>query len=133
MTFDFKIIPCPAPRMTRSDKWRTPNHPDPRKRRRECVAKYFKFREEFIWLCKQKKFQLKDTLEIIFYLPMPEGWTKKKKEQMREKPHQQRPDCDNMIKSICDSFGVDDGFVWSINAKKYWAHEGRILIFENDK
>ena len=132
MKYDFIITPCPAPRMTRSDKWRQPTHPDPSKRRRECVAKYFKFREEFIWLCKQQRFQLKDTLEIIFYLPMPDSWSKKKKTEMFMKPHQQRPDCDNMIKSVCDSFGIDDGFVWHINAKKFWHTEGRIIIIENN-
>jgi len=127
--YNFKIDPCPAPRMTRSDKWKTdPNHKDPRKRQRECVRKYFAFRQEFIALCKEQKYQLQDTLDIVFYLPMPESWSKKKKIEMFMKPHQQRPDADNLTKSVLDSFGIDDGFVWSITAKKYWDNEGRILI-----
>ena len=43
----FDIVPFPAPRMTKSDKWKTnPNHPDPLKRQRVPVTKYFAFKNK---------------------------------------------------------------------------------------
>jgi len=128
-TITFNIIPYPAPRMTRSDKWKTdPNHHDPKKRQRLCVAKYFSFRNELNWLCAKYKYTLTETLYIHFVLPMPETWTKKKRMQMNNKPHQSKPDLDNLCKSFCDSFGKDDGFVWLISAGKHWGESGKIEI-----
>lgn len=124
------ITPCPAPRMVRSDKWKTPNHIDPRKRQRLCVTKYFEFRRSFLWLCKKHGYYLKDTLNIVFVLPMPNSWSRAKKEKMLNKPHQSKPDVDNCVKAVIDSFGIDDSFVWRIQAEKYWGEHGEIKIYE---
>ena len=127
----FDIVPYPAPRMTRSDKWKTDiNHPDPKKRQRLCVHKYFKFREELGWLCKKNNYTLGEKLNIVFVLPMPETWSNKKKAAMENEPHKNKPDLDNLCKAFADSFGKDDGFVYMINAAKYWGHKGSITITE---
>jgi Holliday junction resolvase RusA-like endonuclease len=34
---------------------------------------------------------------------MPESWSKKKKERMNLKPHQQTPDADNLFKAFTDT------------------------------
>lgn len=117
--FIFNITPCPAPRMTRSDKWK----------KRECVTKYFAFRDEFILNCNIEGFKLTETLKIVFILPMPESWSNKKRAQMENNPHQNRPDVDNMIKSVLDAFGKDDGFVYDVHASKFWGKEGKIIIY----
>lgn len=128
----FEIDPCAAPRMTQSDKWRTnPNHPDPRKRQRECVRKYFAFRNELQWLCKQQKYTLEPTIKVVFVVAMPEkSWSKKKRLEMFGEPMMSKPDVDNCCKSFFDSFGNDDGFVWNIHAIKIWGSRGMIIIFE---
>ena len=125
------IEPCPAPRMTRSDKWKLdPNHPDPKKRQRVCVAKYFVFKDKLQWLCKKEKYTLQPEVTIKFELPMPEKWSEKKKKLMEGNPHKSRPDIDNLFKAFADSFGNDDGFVWCIKAWKTWARKGSIIIYE---
>jgi Holliday junction resolvase RusA-like endonuclease len=128
--FVFDITPCPAPRMTRRDKiFTNPNHPNPKKRQRECVRKYFSFKNEVIWTAKSKKYVLQDELNILFFIPMPETWSQKKKDEMNLKPHKQKPDCDNLTKAWLDSFGEDDSFVWNIHAIKRWGFKGQIIVF----
>jgi Holliday junction resolvase RusA-like endonuclease len=123
LTFD--IIPCPAPRMTRRDKW-----PDTSKYpRRECVKKYFAFKNEVIWTSKKLNYQLSDELNIIFVIPMPESWSEKKKIKMVGQPHKVKPDVDNLTKAWMDSFGVNDGFVWNIQAIKIWGRNGKIIVY----
>ena len=132
MIYTFDIDPCPAPRMTRSDKWKLdPNHPDPKKRQRECVRKYFAFKNFIKWESFNKKYKLSEILNIIFIIPMPESWSKKKRLQMDGQPHKVKPDCDNMEKSWLDSFDGDDGFVWNIHAIKIWGLKGQIIVFSN--
>lgn len=124
------LNPCPAPRMTRSDKWKTnPNHIDPKKRQRVCVQKYFQFKKDFKRLCDLNKWELKSEIKLKFILPVSDSWSNKKKNDMINKPHQQRPDLDNLVKAICDSFGVDDGFVSKIEAEKYWGEKGEIWLY----
>ena len=55
---------------------------------------------------------------------------KKKKEQMNGLPHKQKPDTDNLVKSVKDSLLKDDSVVWWEKAEKRWAYKGSIIIFE---
>lgn len=63
-------------------------------------------------------------LKIDFFYSIPKSWTKKKKESA--KWHNIKPDIDNLIKSVMDSFnGViykDDGQVVCIQARKQYAN-----------
>ncbi len=128
--FIFDLAPCPAPRMSRSDKWKTdPDHPDPKKRQRPIVTRYFKFRDDFRELCRQQGFELDETIRALFIIPFPESFTNKKMKQLMGQPHKQRPDCDNYLKSILDSFNVDDGYVWDGRTVKIWGDKGQIIIF----
>lgn len=115
----FNIIPCAAPRMTQSDKWR----------KRSPVLKYLAFKDEFVLISNLKGFRLAETLKIAFIIPMPICWSIKKRKKMEYQPHQQKPDIDNLTKSVLDAFGKDDGFVYDIHAVKYWGNEGKILIY----
>lgn len=127
----FDIEPVPAPRMTRSDKWKTdPNHYDPKKRQRKCVADYFAYKTAIKVYSLKYKYQLTPELNIVFVLSMPASWSKKKREKMNGKPHQSRPDIDNLVKGFMDSMSAEDGFVWNLNAKKYWGEKGEIVILK---
>jgi Holliday junction resolvase RusA-like endonuclease len=115
----YLITPVAKPRMTRSDKWK----------KRKCVLKYWAYRDEI------RLFRVKipeSNARIIFYLPMPDSWSKKKKEQMLGKPHQQKPDIDNLVKGILDATYKDDSTVWDIKAAKYWGRRGEIYIAEDN-
>lgn len=127
----FDVIPMGAVRMTKSDTWKTnPNHPDPKKRQRDCVRRYFGFKNQINAQANQMKYALKETLEIIFLIPMPATWSEKKKKSMNKMPVKTRPDIDNYLKAFMDSLTAEDGFVWKINSEKRYAYKGSILVYE---
>jgi Holliday junction resolvase RusA-like endonuclease len=119
----FKLTPIGKPRMTQRDKWK----------RRPVVDAYYAFKDELNRQADKEYFVLEDTLTIDFYLPMPVSWSKKKRAQMEGKPHQQKPDIDNLLKSIFDCLTDDDSFIHSITARKFWSAEGRIVIHEDEE
>ena len=116
------IDPKPAPRMVRSDKWK----------KRPIVSDYFSWRNAFRLLCNQAGYKvLEPVLDITFVIAMPPSWSNKKTALMDGKPHQQRPDRDNLLKSVQDAFNVDDGFVWDGRTTKVWGSKGKIIIISN--
>jgi Holliday junction resolvase RusA-like endonuclease len=118
--------------MTKSDKWKTdPNHPDPNKRQRLPVFKYFKYKNELQKLLGDEKMGLTDELKLIFVMPMANSWSKKKKNMFNKTPHKQKPDWDNLAKAFCDSFGIDDSHVWNARISKFWGYQGAIIMYDN--
>ena len=70
--------------------------------------------------------------EIDFYLPIPDSWTKKRKDNARsglELPTK-KPDVDNYAKSIFDAcnevFYKDDSQIVRVTARKWYSDEPRI-------
>lgn len=110
------IIPVPKPRLTRRDKWA----------KRPIVERYYAFANEL--RLKWGKDELPDTFAIHFFIPMPDSWSKKKKERMNFTAHQQRPDIDNYLKAFLDALCEDDSYVWRIKATKVWADKGKLII-----
>jgi Holliday junction resolvase RusA-like endonuclease len=47
---------------------------------------------------------------------------------MKDKPHQSKPDLDNLIKAVLDAFKVNDQTVYRIVAFKAWSDKGTIVI-----
>ena len=126
----FDVIPTPAPRMTQSDKWKTnPNHIDPDKRQRKAVTQYWQFKNELIAQSFKMNFNLKDTLDIVFFVPLPDSMSEKKKESLNGMPCKKKPDLDNYAKGFLDCLLNEDGNVWDIKAKKIYAYRGSILIY----
>ena len=121
------IPPCPKPRMTKADRWR----------KRPSVLKFFAFRDAVRQYKESKPihpvwrgyFLEFDTFEIVFHVPMPKSWSKKKKADMDKRPHQQRPDLDNYLKAWKDSVYEEDAVVWKVKASKLWTDgTGHIII-----
>lgn len=111
------IEPCAKPRMTQRDKWH----------KRKCVVDYWAFKKE----CQLKLISVPESgAEITFHIPMTKSWPKKKKDQMRGKPHQQKPDIDNYLKGLLDAVLDEDCKVWDVRARKLWSDEGMIVIEE---
>jgi len=59
---------------------------------------------------------------------MPQSWSKKKKAEMDERPHEQTPDIDNVCKALLDSIYSDDSHIWRITLVKIWGYEGAIIV-----
>ena len=110
------IEPNTKPRMTRSDKWK----------KRPCVLQYRAFCDEL--RLKAGNFKLSGSFQIVFYLSMPKSWSKKKRDLMRGQRHQEVPDLDNLIKAVNDALLEQDKITFQIQASKWWADEGQIVI-----
>lgn len=110
------IEPNAKPRMTRADKWQ----------KRSCVLQYRAFCDELRF--KTKNFKLSGNYKIVFYLSMPQSWSKKKRDTMRGQAHQQTPDLDNLVKAVNDALLAQDNIVFCFEASKWWADEGKIII-----
>lgn len=126
----FDLIPIGAPRMTQSDRWKiNPNHSDPKKRQRPAVTQYFSFKDQLRLQANLMKFEITDYLDAVYFMPMPNSWSDKKKERMNGLPCMVKPDTDNITKAIKDTLMKNDSAVWYEKAEKRWAYRGSILIF----
>lgn len=111
----YQVTPVAKPRMTRSDRWK----------QRPAVMKYRAFCDE----CRLLGVEVPESgAHIVFNMPMPPSWSKKKKAEMLGQPHQQKPDVDNLVKAIFDAAMPDDSVVWDIRMTKVWAEAGAIEI-----
>lgn len=110
--------PMGAPRMVQSDKWK----------KREVVLRYFALKDAVRKACEAVGYKMGGTLTVDFELSMPKSWPQKKRDFLRGKPHQQKPDIDNMGKAVADSFNEDDSHVHTMRLSKTWADVGRIII-----
>jgi Holliday junction resolvase RusA-like endonuclease len=125
MRYEFKLDPIGKPRMTQRDKWI----------KRDCVMRYWNFKDLLKLQAKKLKFIMPDSgYHLKFYIPMPKSWSKKKQSAMMGKPHQGKPDKDNLEKAFLDAVCADDSYIWDGRVSKFWWNEGRIVmkVYEND-
>jgi Holliday junction resolvase RusA-like endonuclease len=129
MEIRVNVEPMGAVRMTKSDTWKTdPNHPNPMKRQRDAVRRYFAFKNAILDSCNKANFTLDNCIHLTFCLSMPKSWSEKKKKAYCGQPHKSRPDLDNLIKAVMDSLRKEDGDIYRIYAEKRYSYEGFILI-----
>lgn len=112
----YSITPVPKPRQTRADKWKT----------RPPVMRYRAFADE-VRLRLPKDIDFSNTA-ILFTMPMPKSWSKKKKADMELRVHTQKPDIDNLCKAILDAYHSDDSGIFALRAQKVWGYKGSICI-----
>ena len=119
-TFVLRVIPVAKPRMTQRDKWA----------KRPAVLRYFAFADAFRAEAQRVGFVLPDFgAAFTFYLPIPSSWSAKKKREMEGKPHQSRPDLDNLAKSAADALKGEDSTIWQYNGlTKLWSSDPRIEV-----
>mgnify|MGYP001379916131 FL=1 len=118
----FRPCPCPRPKVTHYGTFYGKN--------------YTAFKQVVNeWLDKQKIEKLEGALEaeMVFGIPMPDSWSKKKKEANLLRPHIVKPDVDNFIKSVFDILNErafdDDSQIARLRASKIWVDgPGHILV-----
>lgn len=115
---ELDVTPVGKPRMTQRDKWA----------KRPCVSRYWEFCDKVRLEAKKHDYVLGGFLAVTFIIPMPESWSEKKKKAMDDKPHQQRPDIDNLSKAFMDAMAKEDSHVWSLNARKRWGRVAKIIL-----
>ena len=63
---------------------------------------------------------------------VPKSWTKKKKDELMWRPHTQKPDIDNVFKSIADGMeGIayaNDSQIASMDCDKAWGDTSRVMV-----
>lgn len=107
------------PRMTRADAWK----------KRSCVLRYWAYKDELNKWAKTLHFTMPEShYHLVFYLPMPPSWSAKKRADMLGKPHQGKPDKDNLEKGFLDSLCAEDSGIWDGRVSKYWSKVGEITI-----
>ena len=114
---DASIVP--KPRMTRADRWK----------KRPCVLSYCDFADVLRAAEAAQNFELGDRIKIEFHIAMPKSWNKKKRSEMEGRPHKNKPDLDNCIKSCADILKKEDKTIYEITATKSWSREPRIIIW----
>jgi len=112
-----EIVPVAKPRMTQRDKWA----------KRPAVMRYRRYCDELRSALGDWKMPCFGR-QITFCMPMPKSWSETWKVSMEGKPHQARPDIDNLTKGILDALFDNDAVVWDIRATKRWSMRPRIEI-----
>jgi Holliday junction resolvase RusA-like endonuclease len=71
-------------------------------------------------------------LDVIFIFQVPQSATLKKRESMVNKPHQGRPDLDNLVKYVMDictgALYTDDKLITSISAEKRYGEHPKTIF-----
>jgi Holliday junction resolvase RusA-like endonuclease len=113
------VEPIGKPRMTQRDKWM----------KRPPVVRYHLYCQHLALLCNECNYKVEETLSLTFVLTMPKSWSNKKRLSMDGKPHQSKPDLDNLIKAFKDALCEDDSFVHTYEKiTKVWGEQGCILV-----
>ena len=120
----FKVAPMPKPRMTRADRWK----------KRPIVEKYWAYKDAIRE--EQGPFRFPHSgASVVFYMPIPKSWSKKKKAAALDSPHQKVKSCDidNLLKALWDALiwdeGDDDGMIWDIRGcSKVYSDNPRIEV-----
>lgn len=101
--------------MTQADKWK----------KRPRVMRYRQYADDLRRLAPALTWE---PLSLHFVLPMPKSWSKKKRTLMKNRPHTQKPDLDNLIKAFKDALLKEDSVVWIYGLMiKTWGDEGCII------
>lgn len=115
----FPVIPVSKPRMTQSDKWK----------KRKCTTAYWGYKDKLNDHARKHDFVMPESdYHLIFVIPMPKNWSKKKKLECDGTKHQQKPDKDNLEKGFLDALCKEDSHIWDGRVTKIWGSEGRIII-----
>ena len=106
------------PRQTQSDRWK----------KRSCVVRYRNIATAMALQANKEGYNPTPKLKAIIGIQMPKSWTKKKKAALLHTPHRQKPDVDNLIKTIMDALCKQDEYIYHIDVKKFWAEESFVIL-----
>lgn len=95
MKVTINIDPVAAPRQTRKDRF----SPSP------AVRRYRAYWDELRIRCPRLEIPRDvERISLEFTIAMPGSWSRRKRAELDGQPHRQKPDIDNLIKAIFDTF-----------------------------
>lgn len=106
--------PMGKPRMTQRDKWQ----------KRPAVLRY----REYCDRIRAAAGSLPPgayAIAVLAWMPMPESWSKKKKEALCGQMCRSKPDWDNIGKAVCDALLEDDSILGGGTCWKFWCWDGQ--------
>ena len=118
---EIEIEPIGKPRMTQRDKtgWK----------QTKAVRKYFAWKTEFVMKCRVAGVKgLGGELRVVFVIPFPRSYSVKRKKYLDGKPHEVKPDIDNIEKAVMDCLCKNDSHVHTHHTRKIWGYEGKIIF-----
>lgn len=126
----------PKPRMTRQDSW---SKPPPAYRKpgkngkipdwpRPCVQKYRKFERELLAIVKSRQLDFDIRLPYLLVFKF-----KTKVKNLWGKPHQVKPDKDNLEKAFLDILYQQDQAAWNGCVVKLWDAHDVVEIWQGTK
>ena len=124
----FPVCPFPKPRMTQRDRWK----------KRPVVVKYHIYKDSMKHYANEFNYCVDENLSLTFIMPFPKSYSKKKKNELRGKPHRLRPDLDNLLKAFKDALCQEDSYIHTYSSiQKIWGDDGKIIakklkLEEND-
>jgi Holliday junction resolvase RusA-like endonuclease len=73
-------------------------------------------------------------IEILFFMPIPASWSKKRKESaLKSETHKTKPDLDNLVKFFFDSMNdviySDDRLIYKLTSGKWYDLNPRTEIY----
>lgn len=125
--FLFNVSPMGAVRTTQRQKWVDPS-----------AKRYNAYKQAIAGSAASQSIVGQPTpaplaLKMVFVMPIPESWSKKKRWDALNKAHMTKPDLDNLIKGCTDALnGVvwqDDKQIVSVEATKVYGFEPRIELY----
>ena len=125
----FPVEPMGAVRMTRRGKYISAS-----------AQRYLSYKSHIQWLAKQQlndEFFADMALEvyILFVMPIPASWSKKKQREAAGRYHVKKPDADNLVKGVFDSLNKivwkDDNQVAKVIAEKVYGEDPGIHVVIN--
>lgn len=116
--------------------------PTPLKRHRTCKGRTYNPQSVemnlFGWYVKtqsempEKPIDYPIMVNMIFYMPIPKSFSKKKQEKLIDSPHIKKPDLSNLIKFVEDSLnGIlwrDDSIICNLISRKIYSRVPRTVI-----
>lgn len=132
--FRFGINPVAAPRVT-SRQMLLLRIPDSKIKTagvlqvKSRIERYERYKAVLRALANSKKLTLPDSgIRVYFGIEMPDSWSERKKAEHDGKPHQAKPDLDNLMKALKDALCVSDQHIWDERGTKLWSRTGYIEI-----
>lgn len=96
--------------MTQRDKWA----------KRPVVMRYRAFADKVRASAPANMITAPISVSWTAYISMPDSWSAKKKDAMRGKLHQSKPDRDNIDKGILDALWESDSCIATGTIEKRW-------------
>lgn len=81
-------------------------------KRLKRLERYNEYKLSLGALAKQAHFSFPEQgASIIFFIPVPQSWSKKKKKLYHGTLHQSKPDLDNLLKAMTDALLAEDKII----------------------